>query len=161
MRIAITGHRELPPATERLVDRAIREELAAYAGPDLVGVSCLADGADQIFARAVLDIGGQIDVIVPAAQYRAGLPESSHHTYDSLLANASHIDRLDRIESDEDAHMQASNAMLDRVDRLFAVWDGQPARGYGGTADVVNEARNHGVPVTIIWPEGARRSQAA
>jgi hypothetical protein len=57
--------------------------------------------------------------------------------------------------------MEASNAILDRADRLFAVWDGQAARGYGGTADVVGEARKRGVPVTIIWPEGARRSQAA
>jgi hypothetical protein len=31
MRIAITGHRGLPAATERLVDQAIREQLAAYA----------------------------------------------------------------------------------------------------------------------------------
>ena len=161
MRIAITGHRELPPATERLVDQAIREQLVAYAGPDLVGVSLLADGADQIFARAVLDTGGQIEVIVPAAQYRAGLPESSHDTYDSLLAKASRIDRLDRIESTEEAHMEASNAMLSRADRLFAVWDGRPARGYGGTADVVDEARKLGRPVTIIWPEGAKRSQTA
>jgi hypothetical protein len=158
MRIGITGHRELPPATERLVDQAIREQLAAYAGPDLVGVSILADGADQIFARTVLDTGGQIEVIVPAAQYRAGLPESAHDTYDSLLARASHIDRLDRIESTEDAHMEASNAMLSLADRLFAVWDGKPALGYGGTADVVGEARKRGTPVTIIWPEDATRS---
>ena len=59
-------------------------------------MSALADGADQIFARAVLDTGGQLEVIVPAAQYRAGLPESSHGTYDSLLAKACHVDRLDR-----------------------------------------------------------------
>ena len=45
MRIAITGHRGLPAATERLVNRAIREQLAASSGSDLVGVSNLADGA--------------------------------------------------------------------------------------------------------------------
>jgi len=37
----------------------------------------------------------------------------------------------------------------------------KPARGYGGTADVVAEARQRGVPLTIIWPEGASRDQAA
>ena len=51
--------------------------------------------------------------------------------------------------------------MLAKADRLFAVWDGQPARGYGGTADVVAEARARGIPVTVIWPEGATRDQAA
>ena len=161
MRIAITGHRGLPADTERLVDQAIREQLAAYAGGDLVGVTNLADGADQLFAQAVLDAGGQLEVIVPAARYRDGLPESAHAAYDALLSRASSVHRLDWIESTEDAHMEASKVMLDRADHLFAVWDGKPARGYGGTADVVAEARNRRIPVAVIWPEGASRDQAA
>jgi hypothetical protein len=56
--------------------------------------------------------------------------------------------------------MAASRAMLDKADRLFAVWDGEPARAYGGTADVVTEARQRGIPVTVIWPKGASRDQA-
>jgi hypothetical protein len=161
MRIAITGHRELPADTERLVNQAIRHKLAAYAGRDVVGVTNLADGADQLFAQAVLDAGGQLEVIIPAARYREGLPESAHAAYDALLSRASSVHRLDRIESNEEAHMKASRAMLDRAEHLFAVWDGKPARGYGGTADVVAEARDRGIPVTVIWPEGASRDQAA
>jgi hypothetical protein len=161
MRIAITGHRGLPPETERLVDQAIRQQLAAYPGHDILGVSNLADGADQIFAQAVLDAGGQLEVIVPAARYRDGLPESAHTAYDALLSRASSVHRLDRIESTEDAHMEASQEMLDCADRLFAVWNGKPAHGYGGTADVVAEARARRIPVTVIWPEGASRDQAA
>lgn len=161
MRIAITVHRGLPAETEHLVDRPIREQLATYAGGELTGVSNLADGADQLFAQAVLDAGGQLEVIIPAARYRDGLPDSAHATYDALLSRSSSVLRLNRIESSEDAHMEASKAMLDRAERLFAVWDGKPARGYGGTADVVAEARNRGIPVTVVWPEGASRDQAA
>jgi hypothetical protein len=161
MRLAITGHRGLPAATERIVDRAIREQLAACTGQDITGVSNLADGADQLFAQAVLDAGGQLEVIIPAALYRDGLPESAHASYDRLLSKASNVHRLDRIESTAEAHMEASNVMLDVADRLFAVWDGKPARAYGGTADVVAEARKRGIPVTIIWPEGAARDEAA
>ena len=161
MRIAITGHRGLPAATERLIDQAIRKQLADYSNGDLVGISNLADGADQLFAQAILDAGGQIEVIVPAAQYRAGLPESAHAAYDALLARAVNVDHLDRLESNEDAHMEASRVMLARADHLFAVWDGKPARGYGGTADVVAEARERNVPVTVVWPDGASRDQAA
>jgi hypothetical protein len=160
MRIAITGHRGLPAATEQLVDQAIREQLA-HAGRDITGVSNLADGADQLFAQAVLDASGQLDVIIPAALYRDGLPESAHPSYDKLLSKASNVHRLDRVESTAEAHMEASNVMLDTADRLFAVWDGKPARAYGGTADVVAEARRRGIPVTIIWPEGASRDEAA
>ncbi len=84
-RLAITGHRGLPPATEKLIDTALRHELARRAGGgDLVGLSCLADGADSLFARALLDAGGTLIVIVPAAEYRAGLPEEHHATYDAL-----------------------------------------------------------------------------
>jgi hypothetical protein len=42
----------------------------------------LADGADQIFARAITDLGGTLEVIVPAAVYHAGLPVDSHSGYD-------------------------------------------------------------------------------
>jgi len=38
-----------------------------------------------------------------------------------------------------------------------AVWDGKPARGVGGTADIVSYARQKGVPVAVLWPDGAAR----
>ncbi len=162
MRVAVTGHRGLPAATERLVDKAIRDQLASEAERDhLVGLSNLADGADQIFARAVLDAGGQLEVIIPAALYRDGLPEGVHAEYDALLSAASQVDRLAYVESTSESHMAASQAMLARANRLYAVWDGKPARGYGGTADVVAEAKKRGIPVTVIWPEGASRDKAA
>lgn len=124
---------------------------------ELVGVSCLADGADGILARAVLDCGGLLEVIVPADEYRDGLPETAHATYDELIAKATQVRQLGFVRSDERAHMAASTEMLRDADRLLAVWDGQPARGYGGTADVVAYARGRGVPVTVIWPNGATR----
>jgi hypothetical protein len=81
VRIAVSGHRGLPAATQRLVDQAIRAELASQQ--EVTGLSCLADGADQIFARAVLDHGGQIEAVIPATQYRDGLPADAHPEYDA------------------------------------------------------------------------------
>lgn len=155
-RVAITGHRGLPAATERLVDAALRAEIAGSPG-DLVGLSCLADGADTLFAKAVLDGGGSLVAIVPAARYRDGLPAAHHPAYDALLARAVEVIRLDHVESTGDAHLAASLVMLGRADRLLAIWDGLPARGHGGTADVVRAARDAGLPVTIVWPHGAAR----
>ncbi len=156
MRIAISGHRGLPATTVALVDAALRAELSTL-GPDLVGLSCLADGADTLFARAVLDLGGRLEVIIPAQQYRDGLPADHHRDYDELLAAATAIHRMDFIESTAEAHMAASEYMVNHADRLLAVWDGKPARGYGGTADVVAYARTQGVPVIVVWPDGASR----
>jgi len=61
------------------------------------------------------------------------------------------------VESDSDAHLDASLRMLADADALLTVWDGQPARGHGGTADVVEAARERGIPVTVVWPVGATR----
>src|SRR5262245_26332954 len=156
-RVAITGHRGLPADVESLVYQAIRAELSQLTDHNLVGLSCLADGADQIFARAILDEDGALEVIVPAASYREALPEQAHRTYDELMSRAATVIRLDYVESTARSHMDASIEMLRRADLLLAVWDGLPARSFGGTADVVSHARTTGTPVVVIWPEGARR----
>jgi hypothetical protein len=157
-RIAISGHRGLPGPTARLVDQALRAGLAERA-PDVTGISCLADGADQIFARAITDLGGMLEVVIPAAGYRAALPEDSHPGYDALLAKAAAVRRLPFTESTSESHMAASKLMIDQAAELYAVWDGKPARGYGGTADVVAYARERGLPVRVIWPDGAQRDE--
>lgn len=157
-RLAVTGHRRLSETTTALVDAAIRREISKHAenGP-LIGLSCLADGADTLFARAILDHGGTLHVIVPAHKYRDGLPEEHHPAYDALIAKAAEIIQLDHVESDSNAHMDASLRMLAHADELLAIWDGQPARGHGGTADVVAASRVQGIPVRVIWPQGAAR----
>jgi hypothetical protein len=155
-RIAVTGHRNLPAGTIHLVDKAIREILAESPGA-VTGLTCLADGADQIFGRAVLDLGGSIEAVLPAEKYRDGLPAQARANYDRLLAKAVDLHRLPFTESTPEAHMAASKLMINEADQLYAVWDGQPARGYGGTADVVAYARERGVPVQVIWPAGAAR----
>ena len=155
-RIAISGHRGLPSPTARLVDQALRAALAERA-PQVTGLSCLADGTDQIFARAVTDLGGTLEAVIPATDYRERLPAESHPQYDELVARAVAVHRLPFTESTPQSHMAASELMLDQADELYAVWDGKPARGYGGTADVVAYAREHGIAVRVIWPDGAER----
>jgi hypothetical protein len=156
-RIAISGHRGLSAEAAAIIDQAVRAGLSRYTGGDVIGLSCLADGADQIFARAVLDAGGKLEAYVPAARYRDALPESAHRGYDELISRAVAVHRLEHVESTPESHMAASVEMLTSADVLFAVWDGLPARSFGGTADVVTHARDIGVPVTVIWPEGAQR----
>lgn len=46
--------------------------------------------------------------------------------------------------------------LVRQADLLIALWDGNPGRGRGGTADVVSEARRSGVPV--IWLDLTKRS---
>jgi hypothetical protein len=155
-RLAVTGHKGLPPATAALVDQAIRAALEDRAGT-ITGLSNLADGADQIFVRAVLDAGGSFEAFIPARQFRAELPREAQREYDDLLARASAVHDLPFIETTSEAYMAASKLMIDSADELFAVWDGQPARAYGGTADAVAYARQRQIPIRIIWPPGSQR----
>ncbi|MEU0882382.1 hypothetical protein ABZ345_27535 [Lentzea sp. NPDC005914] len=154
--LAITGHRGLSAELEAEVDRMIRAAVAE-SGSGVVGVSCLADGADAVFAQAVLDAGGSLVAVLPAAEYRESLPEDYRPVYDRLLARAGEVVRLPFVTPDPRAYMEAGKRMIDESDSLLAVWDGQPGRGPGGTADVVAYARSRGVPVTVLWPEGAIR----
>jgi hypothetical protein len=147
----------LSDETAAAVTEEIRERLAQEDGSTLVGVSCLADGADQIFAQEVLDAGGRLSVVIPSTDYRDKLPEAAHATYDALISRADKTEALEYTDSTSGAHMAASRAMLDQIDQLIAVWDGKPARSWGGTADVVDEARERGIEVVVVWPEGARR----
>jgi hypothetical protein len=157
LRIAISGHRGLSAVTAALVDQAIRAALKGQR-ETITGLSNLADGADQIFARAVLDAGGSLEVYIAASDYRTGIPCQAHPEYDELLARASAVHELPFSESTPESYMAASKLMIDSADEVFAVWDGQPARGYGGTADVVAYARARNLPIHRIWPPGSHRT---
>lgn len=82
-------------------------------------------------------------------------PRTATRRTTNYSAAASAVHRLDHVEATSEAHIDASTAMLDRTDHVFAVWDGLPARGYGGTADVTNHAGQRNLSVAVIWPDGA------
>jgi hypothetical protein len=156
--VGFTGHAGLPPATMEVVAADLRERLAPYAGPELVGISLLGPGCDQLFARLVLKLGGNLYVVVPAKRYRDQFADpEAQQTYDQLYQQCAYFEDLEYLDSTEEAHMAGGRVVVERCTRLLAVWDGQPSKGLGGTADVVVYARQLGRPVEIIWPEGASR----
>ncbi len=157
MRVGISGHRGLSADVEREVRDLLEAAVRDHDGTDLVGVSCIADGPDAWFAEYVLTFGGRLEVVIPAEEYREGLPEEHWPVYDHLMSRASEVHRTGMVASDSAAHMAGSEILVGLVDELLAVWDGRPARGYGGTADVVAYAERTGVPVRILWPVGASR----
>ncbi|MFC4500544.1 MULTISPECIES: hypothetical protein [Streptomyces] len=157
MRVGITGHRGLSTDVEQQVRAMLDEAVHGFNIADLTGVSCIADGPDSWFAQAVLRHGGRLEVVIPATEYRASLPEWHHPVYDQLYGSAVDIHETGMTESTSEAHQAGSEILVGLVDELIAVWDGKPARGYGGTADVVEYAERTGVSVRILWPEGASR----
>jgi hypothetical protein len=158
IRIACTGHRNLSGSTQQLISAELIEILAAAERP-LVGLTSLADGADQLFADAVLALGGQLHAVIPSAGYEDAFPSSEAQSdFRALLDRAHTITVLPHAAPSEDAYLDAGQFIVDACDRLLAVWDSQPAAGKGGTGDVAEYARHKRVPVTVIWPPGARRA---
>ncbi|MFF7363186.1 hypothetical protein [Streptomyces sp. NPDC008125] len=157
MRIGITGHRRLPDDVAAQVKQELRARLEGVNSADLVAISCIADGPDNWWAELALDAGGRLEVVLPATEYCEGLPSEFHAGYDRLLGRAVEVHRTGLTESTSEAHQAGSEILVGLSDHLLAVWDGLPARGFGGTADVVKYAHEVGVPVTVIWPAGATR----
>lgn len=157
-RIGITGHTNLTAATEEVVYEALRKILLPHPSHDLVGVSCLARGADQIFAQAVLDLGGALRVVLPAPDYRTKIKADNVARYDALLDAAESVHVMPFETSRRESYMAASEHVLATVDEIIAVWDGGPSGGLGGTADVVSAARQRGLSVQVVWPPSATRA---
>ncbi|MGS2587034.1 hypothetical protein [Streptomyces hebeiensis] len=77
---------------------------------------------------------------------------------DRLVESAADVLVMPHETADRQAYESATAVLLERADRLVAVWNGEPPSGKGGgTADVVIGAREAGLPVDVIWPDGAAR----
>ncbi len=153
--IGITGHQRIPGSALRYVRSGVARALRAAADP--IGVTSLAAGADQIFAEEVLKASGRLRVVLPCAGYEAVFGQRDLARYRRLLASAEQVEQLSFAAPSEEAFLAAGRRVVDVSDALVAVWDGQPARGMGGTADIVAYAKDCGRSVTLLWPAGVVR----
>jgi hypothetical protein len=157
--VGVTGHQDLPAGAVAEIRAELVSVLAA-AG-DLVGVSSLAAGADQVFAEVTLELGGRLEAVVPCADYETSFAtDAAASAYRKMLARATASETLDYPAPTEDAYLAAGRRVAERSELLVAIWDGNPSRGRGGTADVVAYAGQIGVPVRVIWPAGAVRQRS-
>lgn len=157
-RIGCTGHQGLSPSTRRRVAAAIADLLAQQKQDTFVGLSSLAQGADQLFAFAVLAAGGQLHAMIPSQGYEQTFStQHARDTYAALLLLAEDKTTMPFAGPSEDAFLAAGHEVVNQCDMLIAVWDGKEAAGKGGTGDVVNHARACGREVQVVWPEGSRR----
>ncbi|MFF4434574.1 hypothetical protein ACFYZ4_36145 [Streptomyces sp. NPDC001513] len=156
-RIGVTGHRSIPDALLGHVENGLRAVLGGHEGP-LEAFSSLAEGADQMFAAIALECGAGLTVVIPSGDYEGGFEGAEALArYRWLKRRATQEVRMDFARSTDEAYYAAGTYIADSCDRLVAVWDGQPARGHGGTGEIVAYARALGKPVTVIWREGVSR----
>lgn len=162
-RVGITGHSDLTAHSAVVVAAALRHVLCRHARVGrLVGVSCLAPGADQLFATVLLELGGQLEVILPAPDYRQHqIAAADAGAFDGLLDAATSVRVMGFERSCRQAYAEANAVLLASVETVIAVWDGAAATRLGSTGDVVASARQLGIPLSVIWPPGAARATPA
>jgi hypothetical protein len=121
-------------------------------------LSSLATGADQLFAHLALACGAELTAVIPSGDYEEGFATPGELArYQDLKGRATREIQLSFPYATDEAYYAAGAYIADNCDRLLAVWDGRPARGLGGTGDIVQYARDLGRPVTVIWREGVER----
>lgn len=157
IRVGVTGHRFVDDEAGvrgRAIEvlESVRAERSAHA----VEIwSALAEGADRIVADLVPAHAERLVAVLPleAADYRDDFadPASLAH-FDRLLAAAHRVEVAGPDESGtrESAYERAGLGIVEGCDVLLALWDGEPTRGQGGTADVVDVARRRGREVIVV-----------
>jgi len=154
--VGVTGHRHLLDVAD-VADRvaSVMRTISARAANGWQIVSALAEGADRVVARAALAEGAILDAVLPleADDYAADFTApDSRRDFRDLLDRAVSVSVTGGWPegSRERAYANAGEAMLLRSDVLIALWDGEPARGLGGAAEVVTAALAGGVETIVV-----------
>jgi hypothetical protein len=117
-------------------------------------VSPIADGADQIAAEVALELGWELQAVLPFARdaYRASLASDEARTkFDRLLARATcRLELPGDPDHGLDAYVMTGRATVAHCDVLIAIWDGLPPRGRGGTGEVVQLALTRGTAIVHV-----------
>lgn len=135
-------------------------ESATFARPLLRLVSPLADGADRLAAEEGLRFGYRLEAALPFApdEYEQDFDPPGREQFRALLARAAPaVLALDGAHGAlRDASYEAVGRLVGRnCDLLIAIWDGAPAAGRGGTAEIVQFAARAGPPVWWIRADGS------
>ncbi|MDN3289899.1 hypothetical protein QWL27_29710 [Streptomyces thermocarboxydus] len=158
--IAVVGHHDLTDGSLRLVESAVRDRLARYAEGARAMVRAAA-GTALASGRAARASGRPLAVVIPTSIGVPALPPPRDRpATGELLTLADQVRLLDYDPTDRDSCVGADERLVGAGTLLLAVWDGSPSDGRDATAHLVTYARARGIPVEVLWPEGAARVRA-
>lgn len=150
MNVGITGHQDLGTVdNEHWVASAIENILSGT--PTAKGYTCLAIGADQLFAHILIKKGMPYIAVLACTMIESSFKsDDDKKSFRQFLARAAGTITLPFAEPSEEAYFEAGKKVVDESDLLIAVWNGLPAKGLGGTGDIVTYALKNKRKVTHI-----------
>lgn len=150
--VVYTVFRQLRAATLRL--QQSEEALCSATEARLRLHTPLATGADQIAAICARSSGYFVRALLPfePSEYRKDFATADElDSFEQALAAADEIVALPGDRSDlEGAYVLVGQSLVRTADVMIAIWDGEQARGPGGTGHVVELALQQSVPVVHI-----------
>lgn len=150
--IVYTVFRQLREAALTL--QASEQSLCSVTEARLLLHTPLASGADQIAAICARSSGYFVRALLPFEpnDYRQDFaPGEELDHFEQALEAADEIVALPGERSDiEAAYLLVGESLVGTADLIIAIWDGEEARGPGGTANVVGMALRKSVPVIHI-----------
>jgi hypothetical protein len=154
--VAVSGHRAIEAETVVLhaVKLALEKILRCWDAEKLCVLTALADGADRLVIKAARKTApSRFVAVLPMSveDYQDDFDAASAAEFSELLEQADAVKALEKTANREEAYHRAGVAVLDLCDVLLAVWDGEPARGFGGTGDIVALARERSRPLAWVF----------
>ncbi len=151
--VGFSGHRQLADAAG--AGQTIREALALLrqeASGEWIALSSVAEGGDTVFVAQARALGLSWHAILPLPRAEFAKDFTAEHwaAAEAMLVDSEFVRVIAENGSREDAYLDCGMETVDGSDVLLAIWDGQPARGKGGTAEVVAYARALGKPLILI-----------
>ena len=143
--LAVTGHRVIPKQDEEALCNAVNGELNLITKSNphspCILISALAEGADRLVANCALNLGWQLCTVLPLTQddYETDFrDDASVAEFRELLSRSTWVKVIAPKHHLRPACYHELGLWLSQQAQvLIALWDGQPAKGPGGTADVV------------------------
>jgi hypothetical protein len=151
MKIGITGHRNLGNADTMSWVSSFLGDCVRHQSITM-GLTSLAIGADQLYAEILLKFDVPYTAVIPCAAYEMTFGPEELKEYDRLLRRATNNCILSYLHPSEEAFYAAGKYIVENSEGLIAIWDGNPAKGLGGTGDVVKFAKELHVPVLHANP---------
>ncbi len=151
--VGFTGHRHLTdPAGAARAIRGALDALRSEGPGEWIALSSIAGGGDQLFVQQARAIGLAWHAILPLprAEFARDFTPEDWTAVEGMLAAADHVRTISEYGDRKDSYLDCGIETVNGADVLLALWDGEPARGKGGTADVVQYAESIGKPVMII-----------
>jgi hypothetical protein len=157
--IGFTGHRKLgdEPRLRAAILQFLQEWKAKTPGI-VYGVSSVASGGDLLFAESCLELGFAVRILLPLPkeQFREDFDAASWQRAERILDRAMSVEVFGGSDTREESYYECGIETVQQSQLLLALWDGEPSRGLGGTADIFDFAKNQNRPV--VWMDSGTAS---